>query len=145
MPRNHIFVRRVRPEDADTFVKWSAETPQNLWDPDALKYPSSFAVCAFDQNGPLVYAPTQTPFMMESLAIRPGANPIQVAHALEEITEFLVSLADIRGVGEIYFLCKDEATIEFAKRHCFKELPYRVFRVKLLDLEKQEQPDENKD
>lgn len=134
--KNHIFVRPVRPEDRELFVKWSCETKNNLFDPDVIRYPTTFVFCAFDGDGPIAYCPVQSPLMMEALAVRPGAPPEKVALALKELTQAVVTQAHVKGSGEVYFLCRDEETISLAKRQAFEELPWRAFRIKLSDLEK---------
>ena len=131
----HIFVRQTRPEDAEAFVQYETGTPNNLFDSDAASYRTSFSLCAYDKRGPLVFVPVQQPFFMESLGIRPGLGEIDTAVALKELTQALVTQAHFSGVGEIYFLCKDESTIDYAKRQGFEELPWRMCRVKLKDLE----------
>ena len=132
---HHLFVRPAREEDRQQFVDWSIHTPNNLLDPDVIKYSSTRVWCAFDENGPIVYVPVQKPLFMESLAINPEASPALVAMALKELTQNLVTQAHLEGSGELYFLCKDESTIEFSKKQVWKEQPWRVFKIKVKDLE----------
>lgn len=132
--RNHVFVRPAVSGDADKFLEWVKHA--NGFDSDVPKYPTSTTLCAFDQNGPLVFLPVQSPFVMESLSIRPGASELEIAAALRALTEFCVSQAFIKGVGEIYFFGSHENTSEFAEKHGFEELPYRVFRMKVSTLAK---------
>lgn len=129
-----MFVRPARPEDVENFITWSMNTKDNLFDPDTTNYPSTAVLCAFNEHGPIVYCPIQHPFFMEHLAIKPGASPIDVAVALKAITDAVVTQAYLKGVGEIYFLCKDESTINFAKT-IYEELPWKIFRLKLKNLE----------
>jgi len=133
---NHVFVRPLKAEDAEHFTDWAFHTKNNLLDPAALLYPTSFTVCAFKQSGPILYAPVQTPLMMESLAINPESTELEKAAALKSVAQFLVSQAYLKGVGEIYMFIGDESTAEFAKRQMFEEVPFRLFRLKLSDLEK---------
>lgn len=133
---HHIFVRPARADDKEKFVSWSVQTENNLLDPDVANYHSTFVLCAFDSNGPILYVPVQQPLFMDALAINPEASPALVAMALKEVTQALVSQAYIKGSGELYFLCRDEATIEFAKKQAWKEQPWRTFKIKISDLEK---------
>ena len=133
---HHIFVRPAREEDREQFIQWSLNTKNNLLDPDIIKYPTTLVWCAFDENGPIVYVPVQQPLFMESLAINPEASPALVAMALKELTQNLVTQAHLKGSGELYFLCADDETIEYAKRQAFTEMPHRIFRIKVSDLEK---------
>lgn len=131
----HIFVRPARAAEAQRFLEWSVATPNNLFDKDVASYPSTKTLCAYNKQGPVLYVPRQQVFFLESLAINPEASEIDIAAALKEITQNVVSEAHEKGVGEIYFLCRDEATLEFAKRQCFEELPWRLCRIRLKDLE----------
>ena len=131
----HIFVRAARPEDAQKFTDWSLETPGNEFDPAVPKYPSTFVLCAYDKDGPLAYMPVQQPFMMDSVATRPGASKMQTALALKEFTQALVTQAHIKGVGELYFLATEAGTNKMAENQLFEELPYKVFRCKVAGLE----------
>ena len=136
----HIFVRPIRPGDSAQFVEWSRNTKNNLFDADVPLYPTSVVRCAFDSSGPVVYAPLQFPVFIEALAINPNSSEMQIASGLKALTQDAVSQAYIRGSGEVYFVCKDESTIKLAVHHGYKEMPYKVYRIKLNDLEK---PDKN--
>jgi hypothetical protein len=117
------------------FFDWAKENPANEFDPQVALFPTSSTWCAFDKDGPLAFQTIQHPFMLESLAMRPGSTKLQAAAAMKELTQNAVTQAAGIGVGEIYFLGSDDSTDEFAKNHIFEELPFRVFRVKLKDLE----------
>lgn len=132
----HVYVRPGSEKDVPVFSKWLQETKDNLFDQDVFSYRSTVTLCAYNESGPIVYLPAQRPFMMESLAINPEASPIDVAVALRELFHAIVMQAHLTGVGEVYFVCADEATIAFATKHAFEEMKHKVFRVKLSDLEK---------
>jgi hypothetical protein len=132
---NKIFVRPGRPEEANTFAQWSLANPVNGFDPAVAAYPSSVTWCAYDDEGPLAYQTQQHPVFLESLAMRPGATKLQTASALRELTQNAITNAHIRGAGEIYYLSSDPGTDEFASNHIFEEVPFKVFRVKIADLE----------
>jgi len=131
----HVYVRPSTPKDLPLFSKWLQGTKDNLFDPSVFTYKGTTAWCAYNQSGPIVFMPAQRPFMMESLAINPDASEIDVAVALRELFHAIVLQAHQAGEGEVYFGCSDEATIAFAIKHEFKEVPFRMFRVKLADLE----------
>jgi hypothetical protein len=135
MDHRHIFVRPVRPEDTKKFIDWSLETPNNGFDPAVAKYPSTFVLCAYDKDGPLSFMPVQQVFMMDSVATKPGASKSQTALALKEFTQALVTQAHIKGIGEICFLATDDGTNKMAENQLFEELPYKVFRCKIAELE----------
>jgi len=132
----HVYVRPSTPKDFPLFSKWLVEgTKDNLFDPAVFTYKGTTAWCAYNKSGPLVFMPAQRPFMMESLAINPDASEIDIAVALRELFHTIVSEAHKASEGEIYFGCQDEATIAFATKHEFKEVPFKMFRVRLSDLE----------
>jgi len=135
MDHRHIFVRPARPEDTKKFIDWSLETPNNGFDPEVAKYPSTFVLCAYDKDGPLAYMPVQQVFMMDSVAGKPGASRMQIASALKEFTQALVTQAHVKGVGEIYFLATEDGTNKMAENQLFEELPYRAYRIKVAELE----------
>jgi|SRR5581483_2493869 len=134
--KRHVFVRPAKPSDVEKFTEWSLNTENNLFDPEVVKFPTTFTLCAFNEQGPILFMPVQQPLMMESLAINPEADVMDVAVALKEITQAVVTQAFLKGAGEIYFACKDEDTIKFAQHQAFEEVPYRFFRIKLKELEK---------
>ena len=131
----HFFVRPTVPADAERFYQWSAGTTGNLFDPDVMTYSTSFCLAAYDKNGVGMYLPVQQPFFMDSLAYRPGLGAVDAAVALKELTKALITQAHIKGVGEIYFVCRDDATTEYALRQGFEEMPYRICRMKIKNLE----------
>jgi len=111
-------------------------TKDNLADSKVLLYRNTMTWCAYDQNGPIVFVPVQKPAMMEALAINPDADPVDVAIALKELTQTIVTQCHIEGTGEVYFLCKEESTQRFAEKQLFEKLPWNTYRVRLSDLEK---------
>lgn len=131
----HIFIRPVKPEDTKKFIDWSLETPNNGFDPEVVKHPSTFVLCAYDKDGPLSYMPVQQVFMMDAVATRPGASKLRVAASLKEFTQALVLQAHIKGVGEIYFLATEDGTNTMAENQLFEKLPYTVYRCKVKELE----------
>jgi hypothetical protein len=140
MNRRHIFVRPIRSEDAKTFVEWCRDTKNNLFDPEVVKYPSTTVRVAYNSEGPVVFVPVQRPLMLEALAISPKASELDVATGLKALTQDAVAQAHICGAGEIYFLCRDELTSKFAERHGYEKINVQLYRIKLTELEKPEDP-----
>lgn len=132
----HIFVRPALEKDREQFTQWSANTKKNLCDPDTLAYRNTVVWCAYDALGPIVYVPVQKPAMMEALAINPERSAIDVAVALKELTQAIVTQCHVDGTNEIYFLCTEESTQKFAEHQAFSKLPWAVYRMKLSDLER---------
>src|SRR5689334_18708395 len=98
----HIFVRPAAEQDREKFAEWSVNTKDNLCDSAPLLYRNTVTWCAYDTNGPIVFVPVQQPKMMEALAINPDADPVDVAIALKELTQNLVTQCHMDGTGEIY-------------------------------------------
>ena len=132
--RNHIYVRPAKPDDAKALLDWSLENPNNNFDPEIPRIPSTFVLCAYDKDGPLAYQPIQQVFMMESFAPRPGNTDVRNSEALKTVFQATVTQAHIKGVGEIYYLSSDPETDKLAANHAFEELPYKVFRAKIANL-----------
>lgn len=133
--KNPVFIRPVEQSEGQMYFDWANENPVNEFDPEVAKFRSSFTWCAYDKNGPLAYQTVQQPLMLESLALRPGATKLQAAIALRELTQNAITQAHLKGVGEIYYLGSDKDTDTFSTNNVFEELPYRIFRVKVKDLE----------
>jgi hypothetical protein len=70
---------------------------------------------------------------MESVAMNPEASDLDKAQALRDMTKAATLLASSHGIREVYFLGGQGGVGEMATRsgHCFEELPYKVFRMKL--------------
>lgn len=136
--RKHIYVRPARPEDRELFVKWSFDNlHRNGADPAVVGYPTTFLLCAYDSEGPLVFMPVQQPLFLEGIAIRPEADALKVASALRDLLKACVMQAHLKGSGEIYFISDEETIQPFASHHAFQKLPVNVYRLKLSDLEKE--------
>jgi hypothetical protein len=125
---NLVFVRPVKPDDTKKFVDWSLETPDNEFDPEVVKYPSTFVLCA--------YEPIQQAFIMDSFASRPGATKLQIATAMKELFQETVTQGHLKGVGEIMFLGTEKGTEHMTtNQEVFEKLPWSVYRVKIRELE----------
>jgi hypothetical protein len=133
---NRVYVRPALPEEVQTYFGWAIENEdKNEFDPAVALFSSSTTWCAYDKDGPLAYQTLQQPIMLESLALRPGLSSAQTACCLRELTQNAITLAHVRGSGEIYFLASDTDTAEFASNHIFEEVPMKIYRTKLADLE----------
>lgn len=137
-----VWVRQLKVDDQKYLAKWMVETPQNLLDPDVFGYPETSILVAHDEQ-PLIFMPIQLTATLESLAVRPGASPLQVAEALKQLIKATVLLAGAKGIHELYFLCKDPDVVKLAKHHGFEELPWTTLRLKIDKLEKHEQASAN--
>lgn len=128
-----IFVRPVRPSDTENYIEWVKNQPG--WDASIALQPRTFTLAAYNKSSVIMYMPTQQPYMLETAAINPSATDAEVAAAFKALIQSLVTLSHSNNVSEIYFLDTDTGTSEFAGNHIFELLPYKVYRVKVSDLE----------
>jgi len=128
----NITVRLAEPKDAEKFLQYELGTKENGFDPEAGLYPNSITLCTENEYGvPVVYLPAQPTFMLEALGICPDADKKDVALSLRRLIDKIVETARSLGMGEIYFGCTEPRTIAFAEHHGFKEVPFKMFRLKL--------------
>lgn len=132
---NHVWVRKTEARDVPLLSQWLQDTPNNLADRAVFFYPHTVVNVAFKNDKRLAFMPMQLAAVLESLAINPANTERETALALAELTKAVVAQSRERGVKEIYFVCKDQSTADFAKRQLFEELPFRTFRLKIDDLE----------
>lgn len=125
-----IWVRLARPDDISQLNEWIQNGDRNYFDPDCMTYATTTMLLAHNDKS-VVAMPVQTVLMLESLAVNPAATNHEVAVGLREIVSNLVLQAQQRGIGELYFLGTNEDTNQFAKRHEFTELPWKVHRLKI--------------
>lgn len=128
-----VFIRPARKEEGPQFFEWSKNVPG--FDPEIAYHPNTVTLAAFNKSKVIAYMPVQAPFFLETLALNPEATNIEAATAMAEFVKYLVSQCIFRGVPEIYFLGTDQLTDTFAVKHVFEEMPYKLYRVKVSDLE----------
>lgn len=128
-----IFVRPARNNEGSKFLEWSIPVPG--FDPSIAYQPGVFTLASYNKKHVISYMPVQRPYMLETIAKNPEATDAEAAVAFKEFIQFLVSQGTIQGVSEIYFLGTDESVNTIAESTIFEPLPYRVYKVKLSDLE----------
>lgn len=123
--------------ERDRIRQWLESTPDgNLIDFDIFNHKDTFTVEAFADNGTRGFCPIQQPLMMENLIFRPGLTERETAQVIAKLGDYAIEEAYRRDAGEIYFLCRDQSTCDFALRHGFKdiaELGLKTFRLNLLE------------
>lgn len=130
----NIWVRKIEKRDVAELGQWLNDTPQNLFDPAVFFYPQTSTDVAFKRDKKIGFMPMQLVAMLESLGFNPEATEREKAIALSELVKSAMWKAREKGIKEIYFVCKDDSTAEFAKQ-LFEELPHRTFRLKIDSLE----------
>ena len=132
-----VLVRIADSLERQEMLDWLQTTKDgDLFDPDVLRHESTFVLSAFRKSGRLAYVPVQQPLMMENLVFCPGLTERETAQAITKLAEHTIEEAYRRGAGEIYFLCRDQSTCEFAERHHFKDiapLGLKTYRLNLLE------------
>lgn len=135
-----VWVRNAREVEKPVFEHWAYNTKDNLFDPEVMTYPTTETYVAHAEGTPIVFMPVQTTLTLESLAINPEAEKSHVAVSLKALLSNIATMAGKAGLGEVYFLCHEPSTIEFAEKNGLERIPWPVFRLKLSSLER---PHEN--
>lgn len=128
-----IFVRPARSSEAGLFIEWAKNQPE--WDAFIGLHPGTFTICAYNKEKIVAFLPIQQPYMYETFAPNPEATDLELASAMKEFTQFLVSQAHLKNVAEMYFLGSNDDTDSFATNHLFEKVPMSVYRVRVSDLE----------
>lgn len=132
-----IFVRPAMAKDSQDFLDWSLAAKDSGFDPDVPNYPTSVTFAAYNEDGPIAYLPMQAPIVLESLAAKPDATPLEIASALRDFVKTAILQCHIRGIGEIMFIGTSPETNLFAENSkIFTKVEYPVYRLKISKLEK---------
>ena len=113
--------RLAKPEEAELAVSWLASTPENMFDPEVLGYPSTltFAVDGTDDT-PDLFMPIQIAVFMESLGKRPGIRKRDMAYALVTMIAEIHEFALGAQLKEVYFFCKEKTVSAQAPKFGFE-------------------------
>lgn len=134
MERLLVVVREDVPEKLREYARTTRDG--ELLDLDIFEHCSTFTLEAFGKDGAHAFCPIQQPLMMENLIFRPGLSLGETGQAIMRLAEHAVEEAYRRDVGEVYFLCRDQSTCEFAERYGFKDvaelaIPLKCYRLNL--------------
>jgi hypothetical protein len=139
-----LLVTIAGPEDVQRAVRAAMTTLDGeLLDLDIFEHESTFTLEAFRKGGKdgadtIAWCPIQQPLMMENLIFAPGLSRAETAQAIMRLAEHAVEEAYRRDAGEVYFLCRDPSTCDFAERYGFKNVaelatPLKCYRLNLLE------------
>lgn len=135
-----VIVKLASVDEQEEMREWLETTRDSeLFDHDVLAHESTFSLCALGtESKRMAYLPVQQPLMLENLIFRPGLSLAQTAQAITRMAEYAIGEAYRRDVGEIYFLCRDESTCQFAEKNKFRSLAeidpaLKVYRLNLLE------------
>lgn len=133
-----MFTKPAVKEQIKQILSWLVRTKNNAFDTAVLTYPTTFTICVYNKLKNILYMPVQQAFFLESLAINPEAKPEEIAFGLAEAAREAVMQAHLKGVGEVYFLGSNESTNKFAVKNGFEEVPFKLYRLKVRDLDPKE-------
>ena len=130
-----VLVRVANSLEQQQMLDWLRDTRDGeLFDHNVLDHESTFVLSAFRQSGRIAYLPVQQPLMMENLIFCPGLTERETALAIRHLADHTIEEAYRRGAGEVYFLCRDASTCQFAERHGFRDiaaLGLKTYRLNL--------------
>jgi hypothetical protein len=124
-------VRLASENDAAQLTKWLANTANNLFDPDILKYPNLRVLVAEKDGEPIIYLPFHVVFQCESLAVKPDTDKKHLAYGFRVLENALLALAEPYGIKELFFACEDESFGAFAQRHEWTPVKHTYLRKKV--------------
>jgi hypothetical protein len=101
-------------------------------DPEVLGYPATTILVAED-GVDTVYMPVQTCYVLETLGYEDGTKDFALAQAMKQFVSILVWEARKNGIGEVLFLGNNADTNTFALNNGFEELPYKCYRLRSSD------------
>lgn len=117
--REPIKIDKMKPSDIPEMADWmSGLSGRNNIDSAIFGYPATDVLKASNGKG-VVYMPRQRVMFLESLAINPQAQASDVALALRALIQVSEYEARMSGHGEMYFLCSDKETKDYALHHGF--------------------------
>lgn len=128
-------------EDQKNFIEWVwRERKINMFDPDSLTHKWSAMCVAGGEKDPMLYIPLQPIFVWDAIASKPGITPRQEALCLWRIGQAVDEKMTETGIGEAWFVCKDDRVSDICLNHGFEEIKgVRLLRRKA----KKEKPEEN--
>jgi len=127
-----IKLEPVSADDAEVIAKWlAADASKNLYDKDVFFYPSTLLLKTSTADEPIAFLPAQLTLTIDSPAFNPNATKLQIALSLKKLMIEFVTRSYERGVREVNFFTASDDMAEFAIKHGFEEIKYRLFRLKL--------------
>lgn len=125
---NHIWPRQANATDAGDLAKWLEGTDV---EPEIFSYGSTHALVAESAVRKVAIMPVQLVAMLETLAKNPDASKLEIAEALKTLLKTVNYEAEKRGIGEVYFLTREETIGPYAAAHAFEEVKdVKVYRMK---------------
>jgi hypothetical protein len=126
-----ITIRQAEPKDAQQFLEFVTSTPNNLFDPDTVNYPSLQTLAVEKDGETISYVPFHPVIVVESLAHKPGVTPREHVLGLLQVDAVLAEIAKKYGIAEVWYECADQRFVKFAKRHGYKAVKTTVLRKKV--------------
>ena len=126
-------VGALPPEDQQNFAEWVWRSRAlNMFDPDSIDQRFSAMCVAGSEKNPMVYIPLQPVFVYDAIAAKPGITPREEALCLWRIGQAVDEKMAETGIGETWFICRDDRVSDICLRHGFEEIRgVRLLRRKL--------------
>lgn len=113
--------RLAKPEESGMAIEWLTTTPENMFDPAVVGYPSTVTLCV--ANGtPQLFMPLQVCLFMDALGKKPGIRKRDMAVALVTLIAEVHNFAVGAGVKEVYFFCKERTVSAQAPKFGFETI-----------------------
>jgi hypothetical protein len=127
----NIIVRLATEADIPKLSEYIRNTPNNLLDPDIVKYPTLRVLVVEADGEPIIFFPFHVVFQGESLAIKPGIDKKLLAYGFRKLDTACRALAKPYGIKEMFFQCFDESFTKFAERHGWVKVIHSYLRTKV--------------
>lgn len=104
------------------FIEWlHARRAENRYDPALFEKEQVRIITCFDDGGILGFVPVATCYLLESLAFRPGTDPVTEARCLEAVQHHLAHTAAANQVPYAFFVTTDQDVINLASRRGWRQ------------------------
>jgi hypothetical protein len=117
--------------DRAQFVKWLEANEERGHTDDQGRNAVTVLEAVNGAGATICYMPVVPVIMLESLAPRPGATPVEMANALKVLVQGTVMLAAANGSRELVFWGTDEATCGLAEHAGFEKVDMPLYRMRL--------------
>lgn len=117
--------------DRAQFEQWLEMAQERNHADDHAKTAATVLEAVNGKGDTICYMPVVPVIMLESLAPKPGATPIEMANALKTLVVGAAQLAAAGGSHELVFWASDEATAALAERGGFEKMSMPMYRLRL--------------
>lgn len=116
------------PEEFNLFVQWlHFGREANRYDPSRLFErqpdrrftisPSYLILTLFNEREIVGFQPVTLAFLLDSLVLKPGLDPVMAARALQSMQGWLVNRAFQQRIPDAFFVTQDNSVLNFAVKY----------------------------